>query len=164
MPDFVKYYWAAQLRRIPAWSSLYAYSRWTEIEELWIAPIHPNSFLWSSPCVQAPTPLLGPMSLTRQVWKTCSRKFGLCSQSSAVTSFLLHPEFPESLTGTFRPWLFRFVDVVDYRTRKIHTFDSLRSMFSLPRDSLFIYSAMLIHAAVSILYNSLPTHVVEEDL
>lgn len=80
-PDIVKYYWAAQLRRIPAWSSLYAYSRWMEIEKLWIAPTHPNSLLWSSPCAQTSPPLLGPMSLTRDVWRSCARKFGLCSQS-----------------------------------------------------------------------------------
>lgn len=137
-------YWRSGLSgRIPDWSSLYVYSRWMEIEKLWIAPIHPNSFLWSSPCTRTSPSLLGPMSLTRDVWRICSKKFRLCSRSSAMTSFLFHPAFPESMTGTFRPWfergLFRFVDVVDYKTRKIHSFDSLQSMFNLPRDCYYSY-------------------------
>lgn len=49
VPELLKYYWAAQLRRIPPWSTLYAFTRWMEIEKLWVAPYHSNSFLWSSP-------------------------------------------------------------------------------------------------------------------
>lgn len=60
-----------------------------------------------------------------------------------MTSFLFHPAFPESLTGAFRPWfekkLFRFVDIIDYRSRRIHSFDSLQSMFSLPRECSYSY-------------------------
>lgn len=40
VPDSLKYYWSMQLRRVPAWSSLFANSRWMEVEKLWLAPIY----------------------------------------------------------------------------------------------------------------------------
>lgn len=39
VPDILKYFWAAQLWRVPAWSSLFSYTIWMEIKKLWIAPI-----------------------------------------------------------------------------------------------------------------------------
>lgn len=42
--DILKYYWSAHLK-IPSWSSLFAYTKWMEIEKLWIALNHPNSLL-----------------------------------------------------------------------------------------------------------------------
>lgn len=37
-------YWSTQLRRIPAWTTLYAYSKWMEIEKLWLAGFNPFEF------------------------------------------------------------------------------------------------------------------------
>lgn len=78
VPDILKY-WAVQLRRISPWSSMYAYSKWMEIEKLWLDPIHPNSLLGSMSLVKVETPLLGPMLLTREIWRLCLVKFGLSS-------------------------------------------------------------------------------------
>lgn len=69
VPDLLKYFWAAQLRRIPAWSSMFAYSKWMAMEKLWIATIHPNSLVWSTSQVKVDVPLLGPMLLTRDIWR-----------------------------------------------------------------------------------------------
>lgn len=44
VPDILKYYWAVQLRRIPAWSSLPAYTIWMGIEKLWLAGSHTPEF------------------------------------------------------------------------------------------------------------------------
>lgn len=162
-PDLLKYYWATQLRRIAAWSTLYAYTRWMEIEKLWIAPIHPNAFLWTSPYVPTNVALLGPMLMTKNVWNKCARRFGLCSRASAMTSFLFHPALPESMTASFRPWfergLFRFVDIVDYKTRKIFSFESLRSSFGLPKESYYSYVQICsyIQKTLSSAVVSLPT-------
>lgn len=144
VPDLIRYYWAAQLRCIPAWSSLFAYSRWMEIEKLWVAPTHPNSFLWATSNIRMSSPLLGPMVLTREVWRTCADKFGLSSASSAMTSFLFNPQFPDSLGGlSMKPWfdkkLFRFADIVDCKTRRLLSFESLQDTFSLPRNSYYSY-------------------------
>lgn len=69
VPDILKYYCSAQLRKILAWSSLFTSTKLMEIEQLGVAPIHPNSLLWSTSQVKNYTPLLGPMQLTRDVWK-----------------------------------------------------------------------------------------------
>ena len=46
-PDLVRYYQAAQLRAIVSWFPQRSYNKWTEIEKIWLAPIHPNSLLWN---------------------------------------------------------------------------------------------------------------------
>lgn len=106
-----KYYWAAPLRRIPAWTSMFAYSKWIEVEKLWIALIHPNSLLWSTSQVRVYVFLLRPMLLTREVWRSSSSKFGLSPVSSSMTSFLFQPLIPEWLEGqNLRPWFDNFSD------------------------------------------------------
>lgn len=144
VPDILKYYWAVHLRRIPAWSSLYAYTRWMEIEKLWLAPIHPNSLLWSTTQVKIDVPLLGPMSLTRSIWKTCVKSFDLSSPASPLTSFLFHPLFPDGLGGhQMKQWfdrkLFRFADIIDPSTRRLMTFDILRRKYDLPLRCHYSY-------------------------
>lgn len=134
-----------------------------EIEKLWSAPVHPNSYLWTSPCVQSASTLLGPMSLTRNIWRICSKKCKLCSDSSAMTSFLFHPALPEGLTNTFKPWfekrLFRFVDIVDYKTLKPHSFESLQSLFQLPRECCYTHTQICsyLQRSLSSTTVSLPT-------
>lgn len=140
----MKYYWSVHLSRIPAWSSLYAYTRWMEIENLCLAPIHPNLLLWSTTHVKVDVPLLGPMQLTRNVWKTCATTFNLTSISSSMTSFLFHPLLPDGLTGhQTKPWferqLFRFANIVEFSTRKVLSFDALREKYDLPLRCHYSY-------------------------
>lgn len=67
------------------------------------------------------------------------------------------------MTSSFRPWfdkqLFRFVDVIDYKTRRIHTFESLQAMFHLPRESHYSYMQLCsyMHRSLSSTMASLPT-------
>lgn len=144
VPDLLKYFWSVQLRRIPAWSSLPAYTRWMEIEKLWLAPIYPNSLLWSTSHVKIDGPLLGPMLLTRDVWKTCAVIYGLMPEHSSMTSFLFHPLIPDSLSGPqMRPWfekgIFRYADIVDAHSKQILSFDALREKYNLPLRSYYSY-------------------------
>lgn len=45
IPNLLKYYQAAQLCAFALWSTQYAYNKWSEIEKLWLAPVHPNNLL-----------------------------------------------------------------------------------------------------------------------
>lgn len=101
--------------------------------------------------------------MTREVWRVCSKRFGLFSQSSSMTSFLFHPAIPVSISPAFRPWfekgLFLFADIVDYRTHKIHTFESLQSIFSLPKECYYSYMQIssYLRKSLSSAVVSLPT-------
>lgn len=106
IPDLLKYFWAAQLRRVPEWSSLWAYIKWVEIEKLWIAPIHPNSLLWSMSQVKVNVPLLDPMLLIRDIWRSCATRYGLSPTLYSITYFLFNPLLPDGLTGGhYKSWL-----------------------------------------------------------
>lgn len=61
-PNIVKYYQATQLRAITFLVPLGSYNKWTEIEKIWLAPIHPNSLLWNANAEVDPGRLLGSMS------------------------------------------------------------------------------------------------------
>lgn len=80
-----------------------------------------------------------------------------------MTSFLFHPSLPQSLTSSFRPWfdggLFRFVDIVDYRTLKVLPFETLRSNYKLPRECYYSYIQICsyMQRALSSTVVSLPT-------
>lgn len=44
-PNLSCFYYAAQLKAIASWVTLLAYNRKTQIDKLWIAPIHPSNLL-----------------------------------------------------------------------------------------------------------------------
>lgn len=123
-PDLVKYYQASQLRAITSWFPQRAYNKWMEIEKIWLAPIHPNSLLWSTNARVDPERLLGSMTLLRLLWRRLSQAHGLRSERSLLTSFLYNPDLPAGLTRQMSlPWatrnLFHLAHLVDPRSRRI---------------------------------------------
>lgn len=88
-----------------SWFTQKSYNKWTEIEKLWLAPIHPNNLLWSANAEVAPDRLLGPMSLLQRTWRTLAQSHKLTSEKSPLTSFVCNPKVPDSLTYQMsHPW------------------------------------------------------------
>lgn len=106
--DIPKYYWATQLRRVPAWSSMFAYSKWMETEKLWVVPMHPNSLLWSTSHLRnAKNQILflpqniEPLQLGRCSWG-CSKSCKPCIISKQTYSF--HAKYSISLQAVSCPY------------------------------------------------------------
>lgn len=126
-PNPIKYYQATKLHAIASWFTKRSYNKWTEIEKIWLAPIHPNSLLWSANAGVPPERLLGPMSQLRRLWCKLSHSHELSSERSLLTSFVCNPKIPDSLTHQMSyPWtsrnLFHYGNLVDPRSRKLLTF------------------------------------------
>lgn len=93
----MKYYQVTQLRAFTSWFPQLSYNKWTEIEKIWLVPIHPNSLLWSVNTEVDPGKLLGSMSQLRLLWCKLSREHKLNSEKSLLTSFLCNPKMPDVL-------------------------------------------------------------------
>lgn len=76
--NLLTYYHATQLRAMASWSTLYAHNRWTEIEKLWVAPVHLNNLLWNAEVPVAPGRLLFSMSFLRNSWKALNENMNSC--------------------------------------------------------------------------------------
>lgn len=153
-PNLIKYYQASQLRAIASWFTQRSYSRWTEIEKIWLAPTHPNSLLWSASAEVPPERLLGPMSQLRRLWNKLSRSHELSSEKSVLTSFVCNPKIPDSLTHQMSyPWtsrnLFHYGNLVDPRSRKLLSYSDLQTKFDLPHQAFYSY-LQIRHYAMSI--------------
>ena len=143
-PNLVKYYQATQLRAVVSWFPQRSFNKWTEIEKIWLAPVHPNSLLWDADVGVGPDRLLGSMSLLRGLWRKISREVGLKSECSLLNSFVCNPKIPDSLTHQMSwPWasrdLFHFGHLVDPRTRRLLTFSELQVKHDLPRQVFYSY-------------------------
>lgn len=108
-----------------------------EIEKIWLAPIHPNSLLWSASVKVDPERLLGSMTLLRSLWRRLSHAHGLSSEQSLLTSFLYNPDLPAGLTCQMSlPWatqnLFHMGHLVDPRTRRMLSFAQLQTKHDSP--------------------------------
>lgn len=91
-PNLVKYYQATQLHILTSWFPRRSYNKWMVIEKLWLAPIHPNSLLWSENAEVVPGRLLVSISPLRPLWRKLSREHKLNSEKSLLTSFLCNPK------------------------------------------------------------------------
>lgn len=156
-PDIIKYYQAAQLRAIASWFTQKSYNKWTEIEKLWLAPIHPNNLLWSAVAEVPPGRMLGPMSLLRRTLRTLARPHKLSSERSPLTSFICNLKVPDSLTHQMSyPWssrnLFHFGSIVEPRTRKLLSFSELQAKYDLPKQAFYGY-LQIRHYALTITSN-----------
>ena len=143
-PDLVKYYQASQLRAVASWFPQKSYNRWTEVEKIWLAPIHPNNLLWNANATVEPGRLLGSMRQLQSTWRKLAQDCRLTSDSSLLTSFLYNPKLPTSLTHQMSwPWasrnLFHFGHLVDPRTRTLHSFTELQAKHDIPRQAFFSY-------------------------
>lgn len=94
-----KYYLAAQLRLLALWLTVHTYNRWTELEKLWIVPVHLNTLLWRSTILPNSVYLLRPMSHLYTLWQKAHRQYSLMTGASLTTSFLFTPAVPDSLTA-----------------------------------------------------------------
>lgn len=144
LPDLHKYYQAAQLRALAFWFPQRSYNRWTEIEKIWMAPIHPNSMLWNANVEVDSAQLLGPMLHLRSLWRRLSRVHGLGLERSLLTSFLYNPRMPAGLTHQMSfPWatrnLFHFGHLVHPCTCRMLSFLELQKKFYLPRQVFYGY-------------------------
>lgn len=156
-PNIAKYYLAAQLRPVASWCTLHAYNRWTQIEKLWLAPIHPNSMLWSSDIPPGSVQLLVPMALARTLWRRAKSTYPLSTTSSPVTSFLFTPNIPDSLTSQMSHFwmdkaLFRYGQLIDPKTRLLRSFRELQIAFDIPKQAFFSY-LQIRHYAQSLVSN-----------
>lgn len=143
-PHLHRYYQAAQLRAVASWVTLPAYNRWTQIDKLWMAPIHPNNLLWNSNVDVPSTSLLHTMNLLRTIWRQLNRKTPLQSEASLLMAFHYHPKLPDSLTSQMiAPWLQRNLfhngHLVNPVLRVLLPFDKLRTKHDLPRNAIFGY-------------------------
>lgn len=153
-PDITKYYQAAQLRALASWFTQRSYNKWTEIEKLWMAPVHPNSMLWNAKAKVDPSQLLGPMLHLNTLWRRLSRAHTLCSERSLLTSFLYNPKMPAGLTHQMSsPWatrnLFHFGHLVHPCNRRLLSFAELQKKFGIPKQAFYGY-LQLRHYAQSI--------------
>lgn len=80
IPNFIKYYQAAQLCTIVSWFPQRSYNKWTEIEKLWLVPVNPNCLLCSANVELDPNRLLGSMSQLQLLWRKFSREHELKSE------------------------------------------------------------------------------------
>ncbi|XP_068107367.1 alpha-protein kinase 2 isoform X1 [Hyperolius riggenbachi] len=96
VPDITKYYLAAHLRHVISWTQLHAFSKWMQIEKLWLAPVHPCSLLWSSRLPDTVNPLLRTMHFTKNIWHYCSSKFPLTTNPSSLVNVIFNPLIPNS--------------------------------------------------------------------
>lgn len=138
-PSFVKYYQAAQLHAIISWFPQRSSNKWSEIEKIWLTPVHPNSLLWNTNVVVVPGRLLGSMSQLRKLWRKLSSESELKSECLLMNSFLCNRKIPNSLTHQMSwPWaswnLFHFGHLVDPRSRRLLTFAELQTKHDLPRQ------------------------------
>lgn len=141
-PNLIKYYQVTQLRAIASWSTQRSFNRCTEIEKLWLAPIQPNSLLWSANAEVAPSQMSGTMSHLRLLWRKLSRQYVLSSEKSLLISFMYNSKMHASLTYSMSfPWtsrnLFHFCHLVDSRSRKLLSFTELQEIFGLPRQVFY---------------------------
>ncbi|PIO09146.1 hypothetical protein AB205_0071860, partial [Aquarana catesbeiana] len=156
-PDLTKYYQATQLRTLASWFTQRSYNKWTEIEKLWMAPVHPNHMLWNAEVKVGSTQLLGPMLHLSTLWRKLSRLYKLRSESSLLTSFLYNLRLPAGLTHQMSyPWatrnLFHFGHLVHPCTRRLLSFTELQKKFDLPRQVFYGY-LQIRHYAQSIAPN-----------
>lgn len=143
-PNIIKYYQATQLRAVASWFTQKSYNKWTEIEKLWLALIHPNNLLWNADADVAPERLLGPMSMLKRTWRTLAHSNKLISEKSTLTSLVCNPKVPDSLTHQMsHPWssrnLFHFGSIVDPRSRRLLSFSDLQTKHNLPRQAFYGY-------------------------
>lgn len=142
--NFLKYYQATQLRTLTSWFPQRSYNKWTEIEKIWLAPLHLNSLLWNVNVEVDPVRLLGSMSQLKLLWHKLSCEQELKSEKSLLTSFLCNPKMPASLSHQMSsPWesqdLFHFGHLVDAKSRKLITFPEFQEKHELPHQAFYGY-------------------------
>uniref|UniRef100_A0A803K2X3 Reverse transcriptase domain-containing protein n=1 Tax=Xenopus tropicalis TaxID=8364 RepID=A0A803K2X3_XENTR len=149
VPVLKKYYEAAQLRQLLAWSHWTPQTTWGHIENDMAGDIHINSLIWTTnDNHKIPPTSLNSTRLTLQLWNKLQRQYNLKSTRPGITIYLKNPAFqPGTEPSFYNRWsktdLFTVDDLIDPQTQAIYTFPKIKERAPTVKLLFFEYLQLL---------------------